>query len=279
MTAFMEHARSVRSKDAFTLIELLIVVAIISLLAAILFPVFNRARENARRTACQSNLRQMGLATLQYCQDYDDVLPGESTSDQPVPLTGNRVQLWMDLIYPYIKNQQVFMCPNDLGQAPNGLPSVYRYATNRTVAPENGYGYGSYGINRAYSNQRSYAHPPAADYRYGPTKLSRLPVPAATIWITDSWSTRFTVGQYGGWDPVIGTVDPYGKALKGGFPFLFCGGPTSTCGIVARHLELAPVLFCDGHVKSMQLDELNTRSKTNIGDGVAVLKYFSVEDD
>src|SRR5687768_5924591 len=59
----------------FTLIELLVVIAIIAILAAILFPVFARARENARRSSCQSNLKQIGLGFAQYTQDYDEKMP------------------------------------------------------------------------------------------------------------------------------------------------------------------------------------------------------------
>ena len=64
-----------KAKRGFTLIELLVVIAIISILAAILFPVFARARENARRASCQSNMKQAGLAFMQYTQDYDERLP------------------------------------------------------------------------------------------------------------------------------------------------------------------------------------------------------------
>jgi prepilin-type N-terminal cleavage/methylation domain-containing protein len=100
--------------NGFTLIELLVVIAIIAILAAILFPVFARAREKARQTSCLSNLKQLGLSILMYCQDYDDTYPinyqdasaGVGTSAQ-IPLT------WPNRLMPYIKNDHVYACPSD----------------------------------------------------------------------------------------------------------------------------------------------------------------------
>jgi prepilin-type N-terminal cleavage/methylation domain-containing protein/prepilin-type processing-associated H-X9-DG protein len=91
-------------KAGFTLIELLVVIAIIAILASILFPVFARARENARRSSCSSNLKQIGLGVMQYAQDYDEGYPLVYNYDTAVG--------WMDAIQPYIKSTQVFRCPS-----------------------------------------------------------------------------------------------------------------------------------------------------------------------
>jgi prepilin-type N-terminal cleavage/methylation domain-containing protein/prepilin-type processing-associated H-X9-DG protein len=90
-------------KRGFTLIELLVVIAIIAILAAILFPVFARARENARRSSCMSNLKQIGIAMMQYTQDNDELymVVDETTSYD-----------WFDPLQPYIKSKQVFRCPS-----------------------------------------------------------------------------------------------------------------------------------------------------------------------
>jgi len=93
------------TRRGFTLIELLVVIAIIAILAAILFPVFGRAREKARETACLSNLKQLGLSLHMYAQDYDEMFVVEETMGNPQP------QLTQGLT-PYVKNRQVFYCPS-----------------------------------------------------------------------------------------------------------------------------------------------------------------------
>ena len=117
-----------RDSRGFTLIELLVVIAIIAILAAILFPVFAQARENARKATCQSNLKQIGLGIVQYIQDYDNyACPGEIGVNQPSNnawpactqyldwwsgTTGNYSAMWMDYVYPYMKNTQIYYCPD-----------------------------------------------------------------------------------------------------------------------------------------------------------------------
>src|SRR5665213_3332533 len=99
---------------AFTLIELLVVIAIIAILAAILFPVFAAAREKARQTTCASNEKQLGLAFLQYAQDYDECFTYGMT--ETLHTQGTHVgQGWASTIYPYVKSTGVYTCPDDPG--------------------------------------------------------------------------------------------------------------------------------------------------------------------
>ncbi len=91
-------------KRGFTLIELLVVIAIIAILAAILFPVFAKAREKARQTACLSNIKQLMLGALMYVQDYDEVFPPDGE--------GNPNMGFIDSLNPYIKNTQLWVCPS-----------------------------------------------------------------------------------------------------------------------------------------------------------------------
>ncbi len=101
-------------RKGFTLIELLVVIAIIAILAAILFPVFAKAREKARQTACLSNMRQLGMACQQYAQDWDDHIPGlYNTADVVSYPSGNLGYCsWSSQIYPYVKSRNVFDCPD-----------------------------------------------------------------------------------------------------------------------------------------------------------------------
>ena len=103
----MTHPQS-RTKG-FTLIELLVVIAIIAILAAILFPVFQKVRENARRASCQSNLKQLGLAETQYTQDYDEIYSGAFREFSQTD--GHRVH-YPEMLYPYVKATGVFQCPD-----------------------------------------------------------------------------------------------------------------------------------------------------------------------
>ena len=91
-------------RRGFTLIELLVVIAIIAILAAILFPVFARAREKARQASCLSNLKQLGLGLMMYAQDYDERLPGTYTMVPPGPWP---LVFWPQIILPYVKNTQI----------------------------------------------------------------------------------------------------------------------------------------------------------------------------
>ena len=99
-------------RKGFTLIELLVVIAIIAILAAILFPVFAKAREKARQASCLSNLKQLILGGLMYSQDYDEMVPAQtmSASTEGYPM-------WYDLFAPYLKNEQLRKCPSAVGNA------------------------------------------------------------------------------------------------------------------------------------------------------------------
>jgi len=107
------------TRQGFTLIELLVVIAIIAILAAILFPVFSRARENARRTSCLSNLKQVGIAMMQYLQDSDEHYT-MSEHDDPATLYP-----WFQPLQPYIKSSQVFVCPSMPQEDPANRPDPH----------------------------------------------------------------------------------------------------------------------------------------------------------
>ncbi|RYX82079.1 DUF1559 domain-containing protein [bacterium] len=133
-------------KRAFTLIELLVVIAIIAILASILFPVFARARENARRASCQSNMKQLGLGFLQYTQDYDEAYPGSAPPSAVltklpfsplghwvpagVVVTNTNPSLVQNgAIFPYIKSTQIYICPSDV----NGDKKRLSYSMNQLM--------------------------------------------------------------------------------------------------------------------------------------------------
>lgn len=108
-------------RKAFTLIELLVVIAIIAILAAILFPVFSQAKSAAKATACMSNQRNLGLATIMYGSDYDDHFPLAAYA------TDTGFLLWLDLVDPYVKNKQIWLCPGSevMTEDTSGAPTSH----------------------------------------------------------------------------------------------------------------------------------------------------------
>ncbi len=249
--------------NGFTLIELMVVIAIIGLVAAMLFPVFGRVREGARRSSCQSNLKQIGMALIQYSQDYDEKQVADWFGPDPGATeaegTVNGRYKWCDAIYPYLNTKQVFTCPSD------NTDLYVNYS--ELTAGQTTTSYGSYVINHSYRGCATTAgcvgssvvepwtppvsHPILDEI----VNLSSVAAPERTVWVMDA------VGNFC-FGPSSGTFDVDDES------------PRQLDNAVERHLATTDVLWCDGHVKAVNLDTLAARDATG-----SFMPAFTIQDD
>ncbi len=215
-------------RRAFTLIELLVVIAIIAILAAILFPVFARAREAARATSCKSNLKQISLAYNMYIQDADEVIPLHAFANMGTTLptgfpTGNGAtqnSLWFHILHPYVKNVGLFNCPST-------VPSpIARYNGQYTGNLSYGFNYdgGTASIDAARGGC-----PGNCGVNLRNAALAAVEDVAGTVMVTDS--TYYVTGP-----------GP-GNALY-------------SDRVRAAHNEMVNVAYVDGHVKAVKYNTL-----------------------
>jgi len=264
MTNLHKENNNTPNKRGFTLIELLVVIAIISVLAAILFPVFARARENARRASCMSNLKQIGLGIMQYTQDYDEYYPmawnGRVSTGHPGSFTQTQSGMpgayftvcdpntctgagaghfitWMDMIYPYVKSIQVFVCPSAQGELVNDdpgghIPSYYmsgaysNFAFQKTNSDNAGdYAASKYGLNIVHSG----------------TPAAGVVRPSETIMMVD------INNHYGKYSLALGprAWPQYAESAEYHASFI-------------PHLEGTNVIYGDGHVKWKSLKSMES---------------------
>ena len=244
----MSSSLKTRSFKGFTLIELLVVIAIIAILAAILFPVFQKVRENARRASCESNEKQLGLAFIQYSEDADESYP-TGTDDTPAGPWGAS---WAGRINAYVKSPQVYHCPDDstspVGSAVSSVALSYNY--NRSIPFTNpGINFGGPGGKLAGFNS------PAktvllCEIEGDPVDVNADLIPHNDFNVNQSvgmngvWQAyfnnhnvyaQFVTGQLGGRAMTVPTKSPYGGYID-----------ASTKG---RHTDGSNYLMADGHVK------------------------------
>ena len=235
-SAHLNTQHQISRRSAFTLIELLVVIAIISLLAAILFPVFGRARENARRSSCSSNLKQLGTAFQQYQQDYDGLFPkGWDILSPPVNgfgqhlTTADPIDAWTHWPWfygSYVKNIAIFDCPSS--------PDVQDQLTAANWGNDGNYGYNYDGLSRDVST------PGRAD--------AEIEKPAEVFVFFDSGDAAVRAGT-NDWAGLLEELDLDWDSKQEG---------------ALRHQGRTNVVFADGHVKTITPAQLLKRNADNI---------------
>ena len=231
------------ARKGFTLIELLVVIAIIAILAAILFPVFQKVRENARATACLSNMKQIGLGVQMYVTDNDERLffrSNDANSRSGVTVGGDPYRWWNQLM-PFLKSNAVFTCPSDSTPSPSkdagGSPLI----------------------------QRSYIACASAES----LKLSQIEDPVETMVITEKWSTDWTCAAGANC-----RTDSWIEPFNGDFT-TDSRDASRTFTASNRHNSRMNCVFFDGHAKAYNPPPIqNSKDLTGCG---LIAKYPDAE--
>jgi len=244
---------AVKQCGGFTLIELLVVIAIIAVLAAILFPVFAKAREKAKQSACLNNLKQIDGAFRMYIQDNDERFPlGVVYAPGYIGrITGNAGVLWTwDILEPYLRSEQVFQCPSkDYKTNPSPIRFGYGYHYRLFVQ--------AIGARRGdYSN--------VFNWPEDPIQMAELREPATTVYLCDTGNISNPA-----WPPQKWSDDA-GTDFRVFFPYVCADSACATYVVdpnygdntvrrwvpAPRHMEGVNVVFADGHVKWVKMTEL-----------------------
>jgi prepilin-type N-terminal cleavage/methylation domain-containing protein/prepilin-type processing-associated H-X9-DG protein len=243
----LDYRRIAVRRAGFTLIELLVVIAIIAILAAILFPVFARARENARRSSCQSNLKQLGLGFHQYSQDYDERLPvgyGDDTVTDVMGGPNTYGMQWAGRIFSYVKSSQIYKCPSDTSTPDQNAPAApISYAYNFNIAD-----------GRIYGKTKGYI----AKFNSTASTVLLVECGGTAADVTSfneggASSSYYSGSTYGNYSFVFVTTTSANTGTAPAVSVPFATGTLSTLNgqtpTTGRHFDGANYLLADGHVK------------------------------
>lgn len=249
----------VRSRAGFTLIELLVVIAIIAILAAILFPVFAQAREQARKTSCLSNTKQISLAWAMYTQDYDEGVVWNNPDAMWSP-NADASAFWFGRIYPYVKSYQVFACPDDTRQVIEH-PAAGQYAGDGTQ-------WGKSMVIGTIADPHFFRNSYGADEWIGSPNgagtnnlcsnvltLAAAPYPASTTMIAEAQGVDFNDWDCSGSPPDGGCSWGYARIMYSNTAWGVWANDWANFDkyeAYTRHHMGATFAFMDGHAKYIQ---------------------------